>query len=82
MLDLKELEKSLDLALASETYESVLAWFQERDKDRAKSYIGVEGYLNTLSSIHDKNTQSEVQKETLGALEIIVSKNDTLPLAA
>lgn len=80
MLNLKELEESLDNALAAETYESVMAWFQDRDKEKIKTYIGVQGYLQNLANIHDKSTISVNQKYLQKELE--VSPSDFLTLAA
>ena len=37
MLNLKELEESLDSALNSETYESLMAWYQEMDNKKAET---------------------------------------------
>ncbi len=37
MLNLKELEESLDKALNSETYESLMAWYQEIDNRDAET---------------------------------------------
>jgi|GEM_PF-3946044 len=34
MINIKELRESLDIALNSETYESLMSWFQERDKEK------------------------------------------------
>ncbi|MEE1944830.1 hypothetical protein VRU48_06920 [Pedobacter sp. KR3-3] len=58
MLNLKELEKSLDQALERETTESVLAWFKEREKKKVADYIGVQGYLRNMEAIRDTNSVS------------------------
>lgn len=60
MLNLKELEESLDRALELETTESVLAWFHKRNQDKVKDYIGAKGYLSNLLSVRDRNSISEV----------------------
>lgn len=80
MLNLKELEESLDKALASETYESVTAWFKERDREKIKTYIGLQGYLTNWVGIHDNTSISVTQKYVQNDLEI-KSSND-LSLAA
>ncbi|WP_295673520.1 hypothetical protein [uncultured Mucilaginibacter sp.] len=82
MLNLKELEESLDKALASETYESVTDWFKERDKEKAKTFIGVQGYLSSMGLIRDKNSKSQSSIISSIDLEIPTSTNTSLPLAA
>jgi len=80
MLDLKELEASLDKALANETLESVMAWLKERDRERIIDYIGVQGYLHNLIAIQDKNTISEIAANNIQ--EVAFSETAGLPLAA
>jgi hypothetical protein len=40
MLDLKELERRLDEALAKETYESLSSWLYNQRRDNLESYLG------------------------------------------
>jgi hypothetical protein len=82
MINLKELEETLDKALANETYESVMAWFAERDKEKIQSYIGVNGYLSNLQMIHDNQTKSKAQNFLETGIEVSYSKSDIFPLAA
>jgi len=41
MIDLKELERRLDEALANETSESLSSWLQNQRKDNLESFLGV-----------------------------------------
>jgi beta-galactosidase/beta-glucuronidase len=80
MLNIKELEESLDRALENETTESVLAWFKERDKQKVRQYIGNKGYLTNLIALHDKNSTSNTP--TNSQKDAVIPASNNFALAA
>lgn len=80
MLNLKELEESLDQALERETTESVLAWFKEREKKKVAEYIGVQGYLCNMEAIRD--TSSVSNEPSNAQPDLSVPKDNQYAIAA
>ncbi|WP_029283842.1 hypothetical protein [Pedobacter sp. R20-19] len=73
MLNLQQLEDSLDKALDAETYESLNEWFQERDKQKIKDFIGVQGYLSNLQSIQKSKGTISVEPKYIQEVEVVFS---------
>jgi hypothetical protein len=58
MIDLKELERRLDEALAKETSESLSSWLQNQRKDNLESFLGAGCLTKFKGNPYSFNTDS------------------------
>lgn len=76
MLNLKELEASLDKSLSNETHESVMAFFQERDSEKAGAMTLTISYdeIKRIQELKRKQEQIFVSKEEYENIIVRVKK--------
>ena len=75
MLDLKEMEKMLDEALAKETKESLTNWILNKRKKSIENFL-TKKYFTAMNKDNSKFENSE------NLSSVVVSKNDNYNLAA
>jgi hypothetical protein len=75
MLDLKELEKKLDDALANETRESLSNWLFLQRQDNLKSYLGIGSLIELKSSLAELKCSDFTYNQLLPKSDDYTCKN-------
>jgi len=82
MIDLKELERSLDEALANETSESLSNWLFDQRKDDLANFLGVGCFAQFKGNPYSFNQNIALNVQFIVKLETSSGEDNNFAIAA